>query len=139
VLVTWGPGAESKLHAHHCWHLIVSLDAPVQVREKEGRGAERRATALLTRPNAPHAVDARGARVVIVFVEPESETGERLDAAVSGDALRVFEPHDAGRLRDVLGGVLRVPTTAETSIAAAFSLLGVEASRPALRHPAIRR
>jgi AraC-like DNA-binding protein len=136
VLVTWGPGAESKLHAHHCWHLIVPLDTPVQVRET-ARGPGRRAPALLTRPDVPHAVDARGAHVVIVFVEPESEIGERLNAATAGEALAVFDDLEAGRLREVLSSVLRAP--AETSISAAFSLLGVDASRPAVRHPAIRR
>jgi len=45
VFVTCGPGVDTRLHAHHCWHVI----------------------------------------------EPESETGDRLNAATSSDPLTVLE------------------------------------------------
>ena len=138
VLVTWGPGIESRLHAHHCWHLIVSVDNPMQVREGAG-ASPASARALVTRPDAPHAVDARGSRVIIVFVDPESEIGERLAQTMGTDALRVPGAAVTSRLRGALEGVLRDPESVKESTSSALSLLGAGDARPALRHPAIRR
>jgi hypothetical protein len=79
VLLTWGLGTASRRHAHHCWHLILGLDADIGV--TGAAGGVRRVGAVLTAPDVPHAVDARGTRVVILFVEPESNAGEQLLAA----------------------------------------------------------
>src|SRR5512133_527949 len=101
VLVTWGPGGATRLHAHHCWHLIVGLDADLAVTTRAG-GRPRRVGALITAPDEPHAVDARGTRALIVFVEPESDAGERLLAARGRSSIGLYRDADAKRLRAML-------------------------------------
>lgn len=73
VLVTWGPGGVTRLHAHRCWHLIVGLEGDLSIATGAGARA-RRAGAVITAPDTPHAVDARGTRALIVFVEPAPVT-----------------------------------------------------------------
>src|SRR5512133_319181 len=100
VLVTWGPGGATRLHAHHCWHLIIGMDADLSVTTRAGARA-RRGGALVTAPDTPHAVDARGTRAVIVFVEPESDAGERLPVTHGSASVDVYGDADANRLRAV--------------------------------------
>jgi AraC-like DNA-binding protein len=126
------------LHAHHCWHLIIGLDADVTVTTQRG-GRPRRAGALITAPDAPHAVDARGTRALILFVEPESDAGERLLAARGRGSVDLFRDADADRLRAVLspeGSALADP---EGAVARALSLGGEPVALPPGRHPGVRR
>jgi hypothetical protein len=138
VLVTWGPGGASRLHAHHCWHLFVGLDADLSVTTR-ARGRPRRAGALITAPDAPHAVDARGTRALIVFVEPESDAGEHLLAVRGHASVELFRDADADRLRALLspeGSALADP---EGAVARALSLGGEPVAPPPGRHPGVRR
>ena len=138
VLVTWGPGGKTRLHAHHCWHLIVGLEAELTVTTRASE-RPRRAGALITAPDTPHAVDARGTRALIVFVDPESDAGERLLAARGRASIGLFRHADADRLRTVLspeGSALADP---EGAVARALSLGGEPVVPPAGRHPAVRR
>jgi AraC-like DNA-binding protein len=81
LLAARGPGSESDLHAHHAMHFMLSVDGELRVRS--GRQAPwRRAHGVLTPPDVPHAIDARGTEVVIVFLDAESEAGETLRALV---------------------------------------------------------
>lgn len=137
ALVTWGPGGVSAPHAHHCWHLLVGLDGDLAVTGAEG--SSRRGGAALTAPDAPHAVDARGTRALVVFVDPESAAGERLLAAFGRGAPEVFEDREAARLRQLLdpaGPVLREP---DGAVARALSLRGDAVVPPRQRHPGVRR
>lgn len=138
VLVTWGEGGATRLHAHHCWHLIVGLDADLAVTTRAG-GRSRRAGALITAPDAPHAVDARGTRALIVFVEPESDAGERLLAARGRASISLYPDADATRLRAMLspeGPALAHP---EDVVARALSLAGEPVGPPPGGHPGVRR
>jgi AraC-like DNA-binding protein len=138
VLVTWGPGGVTRLHAHHCWHLIVGLDADLSVTTRAGERS-RRAGALISAPDAPHAVDARGTRALIVFVEPESEAGDRLLAGRGRGCIDLVHDADAERLRATLsphGSTLADP---ESAVARALSLGGEPVAPPPGRHPRVRR
>ncbi len=77
ILATWGPGGQSELHAHHAWQIIVPMNGMLRARASL-RARWRDAAAILVAPDAPHAVDARGGDVLIVFVEPRSDVGRRL-------------------------------------------------------------
>ncbi len=138
VLVTWGPGGASRLHAHHCWHLVVGLDADLSV-TTSARGRPRRAGALLTGPDAPHAIDARGTRALVVFVEPESETGDRLRAARGAGAVERIDGARADRLRQLLRPDGPALADAEAAVAGALSLGSEPVAPPTLRHPGVRR
>lgn len=138
VLVTWGPGGATGVHAHHCWHLVVGLDSDLMVRTGE-RAPARRAGAMISAPDAPHAVDARGTRALIVFVEPESEAGERLLAARGRHRVDLFADAEAARLRALLspdGPALADP---DAAVACALSIHGEPVAPPPGRHPGVRR
>ncbi len=88
LVATGGPGTESALHAHHAMHLILARAGTLRVRS--GRDASWKACAgVLTAPDVPHAVDARGAEVLLVFVDPDSEAGRALRPAAAGELLEV--------------------------------------------------
>jgi AraC-like DNA-binding protein len=137
VLVTWGPGGRSALHAHHCWHLIVALDGPLSVRASS-RGPARVGRALLTRPDVAHAVDASGRQVVIVFVEPESETGGRLASAAAAD-VTVFSASEAASLVELCRPVTAGAALDQAAITRALDTLGAGGAPARPRHPGIRR
>jgi AraC-like DNA-binding protein len=128
----------SRLHAHHCWHLVVGLDSDLSVMTS-ARGRARPAGALLTAPDMPHAVDARGTRTLIIFLEPESDTGERLLAARGRETVQLVLGAEADRLRALLspeGAGFKDP---ETMVARALSLGTHPVGPPSGRHPAVRR
>ncbi|HET9958794.1 MAG TPA: hypothetical protein VFQ61_30080, partial [Polyangiaceae bacterium] len=85
------------MHAHHALHLIIARHGQLEIR---GAGEEesRPASGLLTAPGAEHAVDARGAEVLIVFLDPESEAGISLRKLIPG-ALRLLTEAECVRLR----------------------------------------
>jgi AraC-like DNA-binding protein len=138
ILVTWGTGGATRLHAHHCWHLIVGLDAGLAVTTRAG-GRPRRAGALITAPDAPHAVDARGTRALIVFVEPESDAGERLLATRGRASIGLYRDADAEQLRAVLSPEGPALADPEDAVARALSLGGEPVAPPPGRHPGVRR
>ncbi|AKU97457.1 Transcriptional regulator, AraC family [Labilithrix luteola] len=88
LLATAGPGSASAMHAHHAMHLIVARSGTLRVRQGKARAKARSAAGILTSPDVPHAIDASGVEVVLVFVDPESDVGERL-LATFDDPLRL--------------------------------------------------
>jgi len=72
ALVAWGRGMLWTLHSHHCVQAIVALTGTLRVRTKR-RGEWCSCGAVLIPPDARHEVDARGTRVVIAFLDTESE------------------------------------------------------------------
>ncbi len=138
VLITWGPGGVTRLHAHHCWHLIVGLDADLSVTTRAD-GPPRRAGALITAPDTPHAVDATGTRALIVFVEPESDAGDRLLAGHGRGSVHLFGGPDADRLRATLSPERASLADPEAAVARALSLGGEAVVPPPGRHPGVRR
>jgi len=138
TLATWGPGGKSKLHAHHCWHVIVALDAELRARTA-ARGSELAGVAVLTAPDAAHAIDAEGGRVLVVFVEPESELGDRLRAAASGRACTVIGREAAAPLRTALLAQPLSRERAADTMPALLAAFGAQMPVRARRHPGVRR
>jgi AraC-like DNA-binding protein len=60
-------------------HLVLALDGELSIRvgDEVLRGA-----GVLTAPDVPHALDARGVDVLLVFVDPESAVGASLASAL---------------------------------------------------------
>jgi AraC-like DNA-binding protein len=137
ILVTWGPGGSSEPHAHHAWHLVLARSGELAVRVGS-LAAEQRAGAVLTAPDALHAVDARGLDLFILFVDPEGDIGAALRGPIA-DPVRLFDAETAQRLRAALpAGELD-----EASVAAALpkvlEVLGATVPARARMHPAVRR
>jgi AraC-like DNA-binding protein len=134
VFAVWG--TRSSLHSHHAWQLMVGVDGPLRV-QSSAHAPPRTAHALLTRPDVPHAAEADGRQVLVIFVHPESEAGAQL-AARGGAGFEVLTRPLVERMRHAL----RTTRPHERLTAGArrvLARLGAEAGRPAIRHPAIRK
>lgn len=136
ALVVWGPGDASGLHAHHALQLVVRREGELRVRGRAGRW--RRAPGVLVAYDAPHEVDATGGTVVVLFVEPESEEGGRIRAALSGRLTLVDEARRAELFRP-LGDAPLTAAVASSWMSGAIALLsgGAIVARPL--HPRVRK
>jgi AraC-like DNA-binding protein len=74
ALFLWGPGSWSDLHRHHCVQLVMALSGTLRFRQRQ-RQRWTTCGAVLVRPDAWHEVDARGADVMIAFLDAESDLG----------------------------------------------------------------
>ena len=101
ILATRGPGASSGVHSHHAMHVILATAGELRFRGPDG--GLRSAAGVVTGPDVPHAVDARGLYVVLVFLDPESEAGTSL-RGVLGGAVRLLEDEER---TDLLEGARR--------------------------------
>lgn len=139
LVATRGPGAESALHAHHAMHLLLVRAGTLRVRTGRA-GSWRACTGLLTAPDAPHAVDARGAEVLLVFVDPDSEAGRALRPVVAGELLEV-SPTQRDRLIDTSPAEIMGPGgpafCGRVRAALGAGPAGAEPPRPV--HPRVKR
>jgi AraC-like DNA-binding protein len=90
ALFLWGPGSATDLHRHHCVQLVMALDGTLRFR----RGPRQRwitCGAVLVTSDAPHQVNARGAHVLIAFVDPESELSAALAEHTASDLAPIPE------------------------------------------------
>lgn len=88
LLAARGPGGASARHAHHAMHLVLAVRGELSVNVG---GAVHRGAGVLTAPDVPHALDARGADTLLVFVDPESDVGASLRAALA-TPVRIVTP-----------------------------------------------
>ncbi|MGQ0507197.1 MAG: helix-turn-helix domain-containing protein [Myxococcaceae bacterium] len=86
LLATRGEGSLSSEHAHHALHLVLAVEGELRV--KTG-GRWVRAAGVLTAPDQTHAIDAKGVKILLCFLDPESEAGRALVPLV-GDGVRVL-------------------------------------------------
>jgi AraC-like DNA-binding protein len=83
VLATRGPGSRSELHAHHAMHFILAVEGDIGVRTSDN-GRWSRAAGVLTAPDILHTVDANGVEVIVIFMDPESDSGAMFRHAFQG-------------------------------------------------------
>lgn len=76
LLATRGDGGASEGHAHHGMHLVLALTGSLRV--SHSGGDDEACAGLLTAPDVKHALDARGAEILLVFLDPESALGRAL-------------------------------------------------------------
>jgi AraC-like DNA-binding protein len=88
-------------HAHHAMHLVVARHGPIIVRSESGAGVAA-ARGVLTAPDVPHALDARGADVVLVFIDPESGAGARMAGAMT-DSVALLSDDQVDHLWAIMG------------------------------------
>src|SRR5439155_21794573 len=82
LLATRGRGAKSAPHAHHGMHVVLAVDG--ELRLQKGR-TWRRVAGVVTPPDVPHAIDGADATIFLVFLDPESDAGQALRAAVGAE------------------------------------------------------
>lgn len=135
LLASLGIGARSSPHAHHAMHFVIAADGELGVRA----GASGLAVpGVLTAPDVSHAIDAHDREILLVFVDPESDAGSALSAALPGP-VRSLDAADRAALytRDAMA---LMQGEGDAWIRRAVARLGVEvpAPRPPL-HPRVRR
>jgi AraC-like DNA-binding protein len=102
ALAMWGPGDQSTKHAHHAMHLVLCRQGTLTV-HTQGMKAAERAAGVLVGPDVPHAMDARGSEVILLFIEPESHDGVRLQASLVGPVHLFDERHRDALLASLPG------------------------------------
>lgn len=100
LLATAGPGGRSGLHRHHAMHLVLCRQGTLRVRAERG-AYSRPLPGVLTAPDVAHAIDAVGADVLLVFIDPESDAGGALRGAFTGALREIGATERAALLRDV--------------------------------------
>src|SRR5262249_16484570 len=83
VLATRGPGSRSELHAHHAMDFILAAEGDIGVRTSDN-GRWSHAAGVLTAPDILHSVDANGVEVIVIFIDPESDSGVMFRHAFQG-------------------------------------------------------
>src|SRR5262245_10069093 len=85
ALFLWGPpGSWSDRHRRHCVQLVMALKGTLRFRQHAQQGWTR-CDAVLVRADAWHEVNARGAAVLLAFVDAESELGAALTERTASD------------------------------------------------------
>lgn len=95
LLATRGAGSRSEGHAHHGQHVVLATTGTLRICVRSGPW--RRAAGIVTAPDVPHALDATGAEVLLVFLDPESDVGLALAGVMSDDVALL-----SGAMRDAL-------------------------------------
>jgi AraC-like DNA-binding protein len=134
AMIVWGPGSTCTTHRHHTIQLVMALTRTVRIRSGPDQ-RWRSCAAALVRPDAPHEVDAGGAQVLHVFVEPESDLGAALLEKVSA-SIDFIDEATVKRWRNDLGEVStltseRVKPWIRTHLLAARQTLKIH---PRVRH-----
>lgn len=137
LLASRGPGTKSRRHAHHAMHILLCAAGSLRVRA--GRGAAEPAAGVLTGPDVAHEIDARGADVLLVFIDPESDAGQLLGAALSGP-VRLVTATERDALLDGARPDELMSSGGADWISRAVRLLGSAtlAPRPPM-HPRVRK
>jgi len=81
LLASQGTGTRSSPHAHHAMHFVVAAEGALEVRAGKARMS---VPGVVTAADVPHAIDASDREVLLVFVDPESDVGGALAAALDG-------------------------------------------------------
>ncbi|UJR84535.1 AraC family transcriptional regulator [Sandaracinus amylolyticus] len=131
ALLVRGPGGTSTPHAHHWWHLVIGLDAPLRASGPDA--IEHEVRAILTPPDVEHAIAASG-EIALLYVEPEGRIAASLVAACPAREIRMLSDDEAAPLVDVLD---HEPTEAIVDLL--LEVLGAPEPAPIRVHPAVAK
>lgn len=116
-------------------HLVVSHDGLIRV---EVGGELHRVPGVLTAPDARHSIDARGSEVTLVFLDPESDAGERLRATLAGPA-RWITARERDRIVGDPSTEANGPRGGPLWTASLLQALDAEPAPPRRVHPRVRK
>lgn len=139
LLAARGPGFRGALHAHHAMHFLLAVDGELRFRSSS-RGPWARAAGVLTAPDTPHAIDTRGAELLVIFFDPESDVGAALRPALAGPSRSISHAERANLVRGVEDPRSFASADAHEWARHAAKTLGLtprESSR--VLHPGVRR
>src|SRR5262245_46128503 len=98
-MVVWGPGSLWMYHAHHSVQVTLALTGSLRVRTHSTR-EWRSCQVVLVPPDVGHEMDARGALILIAFLDPEGDQAISLLDEVGSD-VRPVGDDVAARWREV--------------------------------------
>ncbi len=102
AMIVWGPGFTAARHSHHCVQLVMVMQGTLRIRSGPLDNWKTCGAALI-RPDAPHEVDARRGRTLLIgFVDAESELGAALSETIRGHICRI-PARQVARWRSALG------------------------------------
>ena len=130
LLATQGQGSRSATHVHHAMHLVLALEGEIAVRAgPSARAPAERAAGVLTAPDVPHAIDAEGITCLLVFLDPESDVGAALRAALPGP-VRAISAEERAELLFEEGGRMVDPMAIMQSNGVAWTELLIYSHPP---------
>jgi AraC-like DNA-binding protein len=89
------------MHAHHAMHFMLAIEGELRVCDSPG-GKWWSAAGVLTSPDAPHAIDAEGIEILLVFLDPESDTAATFLGAFEEPIRLLSDKERGGLVRDVV-------------------------------------
>lgn len=136
LLATRGSGGKSDGHAHHAMHVVLACQGTLRL-SVEGETIE--APGIVTAPDVPHALDAAGGEILLVFVDPESAVGAALLPALGAPVRALDDAQRTALVVDEAEALFGPEGLAWTARLVAL-LAGdrAPAPRPAL-HPRVRK
>jgi AraC-like DNA-binding protein len=141
VLATRGPGMRAVVHSHHALHFVLAIEGELRLRTSEA-GRWSSAAGVLTSPHTPHAIDAHGTELLLVFLDPESEAGAAFHASMNKtySAIRTLSAKErAALVRDVVPRTI-LRSGAEKWVRTAARVLEVQLpAAPRTIHPRVRK
>lgn len=137
VLATTGPGWRGALHSHHSLHFVLALEGELRVRTS-AMGRWQSAAGVLTASDVPHAVDARGVEMLVVFLDSESAAGAALRPTLDGPVRPISARERDALVRDVVPRAL-MRWGADEWVRNAAQTLEVTLPSQRLIHPRVRK
>lgn len=129
-----GPVGPTALHAHHAFQVMRTLAGRLQLRDTSGATIEE--DAAVVPPDQEHAFTGPAAAAILLYVEPESRTGQRLlEAYPRGGPAGSWS---CPRLAELALEPPQEGAVSETVAATLSAVLGPAGPSSSL-HPALRR
>jgi len=138
ILATRGQGSFSALHAHHAMHLLLAFEGEVRVRAR-ATARWTHAAGVLSGPDVLHAIDARGADILLTFFDPESDAGQALRAVLSGPIRLLSNEQRHRLLRDAQAEAIMGAGGLEWTRRAVAMLGGAPVAARRLIHPRVSK
>ena len=137
VLATRGPGGPCEWHSHHSLRFALAIEGEVRIRTAR-QGKWWSAPGVLTAPDAAHVLDAQGAELLLVFVDPESVTGVPFRAALNGPVRLISDAERNAMTRDVVPRSILRSGAADWARRAAETMRVPAPAAPRSVHPRVR-
>ena len=138
VLATFGPGWRGALHSHHSLHFVLAVQGELRVRTSAA-GRWWSAAGVLTASGAPHAVDSDGVKVMVVFLDSESDAGATFRPVLDRPVRPISASERDALVRDVVPRTLMRWGADEWVRDAARTLRVSVPPSQRLIHPQVRR
>jgi AraC-like DNA-binding protein len=123
------------MHAHHALHFVICSEGELAVRSAAGTAT---AAGVLTAPDSPHAIDAAGREVLLVFLDPESDVGGGL-RGVAGDTVRLIGERERRALLRDSDPLAIMRDGGDAWTRAALATLGGDPIAARQMHPRVRK